>query len=113
MMTISQPSRDIANQNATIRALSSITSRQAETIAQAVQTCGTAWDVQVNDDYDGYLSILVEPTDHGNEQKAFFIAGTTHRLELLEAHEDRLIEIANFSDAEAISTKLLELIVQQ
>ncbi len=113
MMTTTQPSRDIANQDATIiRALSSITSQQVETIAQAVQAGGRAWDVQTTDDYDGYRSILVEPSVQGDEQKAFFIAGTAKRLELFEAHDDSLVPVATFNDADRLSAQLLALIGQ-
>ena len=69
-MTFTQLPRDAINQDlATIRALSSITSQQADTIAQAVQASGRAWDVQTIDDYDGYLSILIEPSVSDRNRK--------------------------------------------
>ena len=114
MMTASQPPRDAANQHlAPIRALGSITSQQADIIAQAVQASGLAWTVQTSDDYDGYLSILVEPIVHGDSQKSFFIAGTTQHFELFEAYEDDMTSLATFSDVEAISARLLDLIARQ
>ncbi len=87
--------------------------QQAGTITQAVRACGDVWDVQAIDDYDGYLSILIEPTVRSDEQKAFFISGTAQRLELFEAHDDNLIPVADFSDVERLSIQLLDLIDQQ
>ena len=114
MMTASQPPRDAANQVlVTIRALSSITSQQAGIIEQAVQASGLAWTVQTTDDYDGYLSILVEPLVHDDKQKSFFIAGTAEHLELFEVQDDNSVALASFSDVEAILARLLDLIAQQ
>ena len=111
MMTISQPPRDASSQaSVTIRALSSITPEQADTITKAVQASGSAWTVQTTDDYDGYLSILVEPTIHRDEQKSFFIAGTAQLLELFESHDDTLTKLDDFNTVDAISIKLIELI---
>jgi hypothetical protein len=112
MMTASQPPRGANQHLASIRALGSITSQQADIIMQAVQTSGLAWTVQTTDDYDGYLSILVEPIVHGDSQKSFFIAGTTQKLELFEAYDDDMTLVASFSDVEAISARLLDLIAQ-
>ena len=113
MMTTSQPPRDASSQvSVTIRALSSITSEQADTIIKAVQTSGSAWTVQTTDDYDGYLSILVEPSVQHDEQKSFFISGTAQLLELFESYDDTLTKLDNFNTADAISAKLIELINQ-
>lgn len=110
-MTTSQPPRDAANRDlVTIRALSSITSQQAEVISKAVQASGLAWATQTTDDYNGYLSILVEPTINNEGQKSFFISGTTQRLELFEAQDEKLVQLASFTNVEAISAQLLKLI---
>ena len=114
MMTASQPPRDAANQHlARIRALSSITLEQAGIIAKAIQASGFAWSIQTADDYDGYLSILIEPTVQCNKQRSFFIAGTAQHLELFDARDDAITSVASFSDIEAILTRLLDLIGQQ
>lgn len=114
MMTKSQPPRDAANQDtATIRALSSITAQQADIIAQDVQASGLAWTVQTTDDYDGYLSILIAPGVDDGQEKSFFISGTAQRLELFEAYQDNMVSLANFSDAEAVSARLMDLIAPQ
>ena len=113
-MTASQPPRNADNQNSvTIRALSSITSEQVKTITQAVQASGRAWDVQTIDDYDGYLSILVQPSARENEKKTFFISGTAQHFELFEAYDDNMMSVATFNDVGELSTRLLDLIGQQ
>ena len=68
--------------------------------------------MQTTDDYDGYLSILVEPIVQHDEQKSFFISGTAHTLELFESYDDTLTKLDNFNTADAISAKLIELINQ-
>ncbi len=113
MMTTSQPPRAANPHVATIRALSSITHQQADIIAKAVQASGLAWETQTTDDYDGYLSILVEPLAQSDKQKFFFISGTTQHLELFEACDDDMTSVASFSDVEAVSARLLDLIAQQ
>src|ERR1700712_1528552 len=99
MMTSTQLSRDAINQNlATIRALSSITSQQTDTIVQAVQASGRAGDVQTIDDYDGYLSILIESSVSDDEQKTFFVSGAAQHLELSEVDGDNMKFVAIFND---------------
>jgi len=113
MMTKDKPARTQNTESATIRALSSITSAQAEIIVQAVRATGPGWDVQTADDYDGYLSILIAPDVSADKQTSFFVAGTTQRLELFEACDDNMTSLANFNDAEGLSVALLDLIARQ
>ena len=114
MMTTVQPSQDIAFQDSIIiRALSSITAQQAETIAQAVQAKCLNWGVQTTDDYDGYLSIIVEPVVHSDKQKAFFVSGTAQHLKLFDTYKDNMMSVATFNDVEELSARLLDLIGQQ
>ena len=80
---------------------------------QAVCSPGPTWDVLIFDDYDGYLSMLIQPTVQNDEQKAFSIAGTAHRLELSEVHGDDLVPLASFSDVDALVARLMDLISQQ
>lgn len=113
MMTKVQTSRDTTHQDsATIRALSSITSQQAQTITQAVHARPQAWDVQPIDDYDGYLSILIEPSVRDDKQKSFFISGIAQRLELFETHEDSLLSVASFSHVDGLLARMVDLIGQ-
>ena len=113
MMT-TQPPRDAINQDfAAIRALSSITSQQADIIARAVQASGQAWGIQAFDDYDGYLSILIEPIISNGEQKIFFISGTSQHLDLFEGYGDDMMAMTIFNDIKELSARLLDLIGQQ
>ena len=58
-----------------VRALSSITSEQADTIAQIVHaSSGPSWDIQTVDDYDGYQSILIEPAIRSDGKRALTAA---------------------------------------
>ena len=94
--------------------MSSITTRQAETIVQAIQADGRTCDIQIIDDYDGYLSILIEPNVSDNKQKAFFISGTAQHLDLFETcDDDSLTSVASFNDVADLSARLLHLIGQQ
>ena len=114
MMTKNQPARDAANQGLTnIRALSSITRHQADIIVQAVSEVAPTWDARTFDDYDGYLSILIQPAIQGDNEKALSIVGTAQRLELLEAHGDDLTPVASFSDVDHLVARLIDIIGQQ
>lgn len=93
-----------------VRALSSITSEQADTIAQIVHASGQSWDVQAVDDYDGYQSLLIEPAISNDEQKALFISGTAQRLELFEAQDDDLALIGIFAGTELLGAQLIKLL---
>ncbi len=104
---------DLEQTLVTIRALSSLTSSDVDMLSCAVNRLTTGWMVQTCDDYDGYLSILIEPTVHDDKQKAFFISGTAQHLELFEVHDDNLIPVADFSDVEGLSVQLLDLIARQ
>ncbi len=107
-MVNTQPSYRHANQDpVTIRALSSITSEQADAISAAVHANG-AWTVQTFDDYDGYLSILIEPSTIGHET-TFFISGKTHCIELVRTQEDRMASIGTYADVEELQARLTDL----
>ena len=111
MIVNTTPSQDTANQGSIIiRALSSITLQQADTITQAVRASGQRWIVETFDDYDGYLSILLEPSVDDDRHPAFFIAGTAQHLELFEAHDDKVLPIASFSEVDQLSARLSSLI---
>ncbi len=113
MMTTTHPHQNANQDPVIIRALSSITPKQADTIAQAVHASHQDCEIQIVDDYNGYLSVLIEPSVSRSEQKAFFISGTAQRLELFEAYNDDLALIATFSDVGDLSARLLDLIGQQ
>jgi hypothetical protein len=111
MMIINQSFSGNATQDtATIRALSSIRSHQADAITRAVRSAGRAWDVQTFEDYDGYLSLLIHPIVQGDEQKSFSIAGTAQRLELSATCGDDLTTLACFSNVDDLVAGLIDLI---
>lgn len=106
-MAIAQLVRNTVTQDEVIiRALSSITPQQAETLVRALQAASPAWDVQTIDDYNGYMSVLIEPRTLG-DMPAYFVGGTKQHLELLKAHNDDLIPIAVFSDIGELSAELM------
>ena len=96
-----------------VRAFNSITSEQASIIAGIAQINGWVWDIQAIDDYDGYRSILIEAIIKGDEQKAFFVAGTVQRLELFEIQNDVMALIGTFSDMQALEAQLARLVCPQ
>ena len=104
--TIQMPRAAYDQNLVVIRALSSITSEQAGTIAQVVRASAQLWDIQAVDDYDGYLSILIEPFVSGDEQKPLFISGTAQNLELFEAQDDDLTLINAFYGMESLVAQL-------
>ena len=107
-MSIAQLVRNTATQDeAVVRAQSSITPQQTETLVPALQASSYAWGVQTIDDYDGYMSVLIEPRTLGNDMPAYFIAGTKNHLGLLKAHKDDLPPIAIFSAIGDLSAELM------
>ena len=105
--------RAATHDQAVIRALNSITSKQADTIACIARASGQEWDVQAVDDYDGYRFVLIEDGRHGDEQKSFFVAGTAQCLELFKGEDDSLALIGTFSDMKALEACLAGLLGPQ
>ena len=98
---------------APVRALSSVTLKQFDAVAEIARASGQDWHVQAGDDCDGYRFILIETANHGDEQKSFFIAGTAQRLELFESKDENLLLIGTFSDMQALEARLTSLIGPQ
>ena len=109
-MDTSQLYQDLDQGPVTIRALHSLTQQQAAIIAHAVAAVAPHWTVQTCDDYDGYLSIMVEPAGPSPEQPAYYISGTIGRIELAEAQGDDLNTIACFHDVRELATRLAEIL---
>lgn len=105
--------RAATHDQATVRALNGITSKQADTIASIARASGQEWDVQTVDDYDGYRFILLETVGHGDEQKSFFVAGTAQRLELFASKDESLALIGTFTDIKALEACLAGLVQPQ
>ncbi len=85
-----------------IRALSSLTSSDVDMLSCAVNRLTTGWMVQTCDDYDGYLSILIEPADQAASQASYLISGTVNRLELAQLCGDELVTVGIFGDVHTV-----------
>ena len=69
--------------------------------------------MQTAHDYNGYLSILIQPSVGHDKQQVFFIAGTAQLLERLETHDDDdMTSIASFTNSADLSARLLDLIAR-
>ena len=102
--------QDLDQGPVTIRALHSLTQQQADIITRAVAAGAPCWSVQTCDDYDGYLSILIEPVGTGPEQPAYYVSGTSSRIELAEARNDALTTLACFNDVRATAARLAKIL---
>ena len=94
-----------------IRPLSSITSAQAETVAQAVAALPEPWVAERHDDYDGYLSIIISSAD--TDAPTFAVSGKVDHIELSEIHNDDLIARGCFVTIEAACAALTELQIKR
>ena len=84
---------------APIRALSSLTPRDADAVRATVRAVGCAYSVQEHDDYDGYLSLLLLPTDAA--APSFLISGRTGAVDLAELDGDDMAVMGTFASAGA------------
>ena len=94
-----------------VQALSSITRQQTAIITRAAAACGPDWTVQTCDDYDGYLSIMIEPADCSSKQSAYYISGATSRIELAEIQNESLKALERHYDAAELATRLAEILI--
>ena len=79
---------------ATIRALSSLTRRDADAVRATARAAARGHTVQEHDDYDGYLSLLVIPA-HEN-RPSYMVAGRTGAVDLAELEGDDFAAIGTF-----------------
>ena len=61
--------------SASVRALSSLSRRDVAAVHATVRAAARLHTIQEHDDYDGYLSLLITPTDAG--RPSFMVAGKT------------------------------------
>ena len=80
---------------ATIRALSSLSRREADAVRATVRAAACSHTVQEHDDYDGYLSLLITPTDAA--RPSFMVAGRAGAVELAELWADEMMTIGTFA----------------
>lgn len=81
--------------SATIRALSSLSRRDAEIVRATVRAAASCHHVQEHDDYDGYLSLLITPTDE--VRPSFMVAGRSGAVDVAELWGDEMMTIGTFA----------------
>ncbi len=79
---------------ANIRALSSLTRRDAAAVRAAVRLAGGAFTVTEHDDYDGYLSFLLSPVEP--DRVAYLVSGRTGAIDLAAILGDELAVLGTF-----------------
>jgi hypothetical protein len=79
---------------ATVRALRSLSRRDADAVRATIRAAGGEWTVEEHDDYDGYLSLLIAPARDGGP--AYLIAGRTDAVEVAELRSDEMIALGSF-----------------
>lgn len=79
-----------------IRALSSLTQEHARQIAEAVQGVDPDWELDLLDDYDGYLSVLVSRQDEAEGQPCYLISGSIQQIQLSEIESDAMRQLGVF-----------------
>ena len=103
MARIKQISSDLEQGPVGIRALNSLSRPHVEAV---VAVAGDGWAVQTTDDYDGYLSIIVEASEQASDRPAYLISGTVQQIELAEIHAEELTTILKATDMTAIVSEL-------
>lgn len=88
---------------ATVRALRSLTRRDADAVRAAIRASGGEWTVEEHDDYDGYLSLLIAPSHEG---AAYLVAGRTDAVEVAELRGDEMITLGAFPSIGAAAAVL-------
>jgi hypothetical protein len=79
---------------ASVRALSSLTRRDAAAVRATVRATGDVYSVEEHDDYDGYLSLLLTPPQE--RQAAFLVSGRTGAVDLAEIRGDTMVALGRF-----------------
>ena len=81
--------------SATIRAFSSLTRRDADAVRATLRAASCSYTVQEHDDYDGYLSLLLNPADE--TRPSFMVAGRTRAVDIAELHGDDMANLGTFA----------------
>ena len=80
--------------SATIRALSSLTRRDADAVRATLRASTCSYALQEHDDYDGYLSFLLTPADE--TRPSYMVAGRTGAVDLAELQGDDMAALGTF-----------------
>ncbi len=78
-----------------VRALSSLTRRDADAVRAALRAAGSILTVAEHDDYDGYLSLLLTSPEAG--ASGYLVSGRTGAIELAELSGDDMMVIGHFA----------------
>lgn len=89
---------------ATIRALSSLTRRDADAVRATARAAARGHTVHEHDDYDGYLSLLVTPAHES--RSSYMVAGRTGAVDIAELHGDDFTAIGTYSSIGAAMAAL-------
>ena len=101
---------DLEQGPATIRALRSLTLQHADMVTRIVDSVGGGWSVTAIDDYDGYLSIIVEPENAAYGLPSYLISGTVAHIELAQVQGDSMRAIDAFDSITKLVSKLPQLL---
>lgn len=80
--------------DSSIRALRSLTRRDADAVRYTVRAAATGYTVQEHDDYDGYLSLLVTPAD--DRGTSYLVAGRTGAVDIAQLQDDDMALLGTF-----------------
>ena len=80
--------------SATIRALSSLTRRDADAVRATLRMAACSYAAQEHDDYDGYLSLLLTPADPA--RPSYMVGGRTGAVDLAELQDDDMASLGTF-----------------
>ena len=94
----------------TIWALRSLTKSHMDHVTKAVGALPAAWFLDIHDDYDGYLSAIIEPADQSSA--TFLLSGTIERIEIsMMDRDDRILTCCgSFTTIEAAIAELQTLL---
>lgn len=80
--------------DANIRALRSLTRRDADAVRSTVRAAATGYTVQEHDDYDGYLSLLISPPN--DSASSYVVAGRTGAVDVAALQNDDMAPLGTF-----------------
>lgn len=104
---------DLDQNTALVRALRSLRAEDAEVVAKVVAAFDDCWSVHTDDDYDGYLFMLIEPSDADAEQlPSYLVSGKTSQLELAIVAGDDYRAVGRFDDIYGLAAELATSLVE-
>ncbi len=89
----------LEQRTAPVRALSSLTRRDADAVRAAVRAAGATHVIEEHDDYEGYLSLLLTASEAG--ASSYLVAGRTGAVELAVLRGDDMTALGTFASTEA------------